>query len=64
MENNIKHLREKKGISQRELARRLGISHTHMNRLERGGKRPNVPLSVRISQELDCTLDDIFLHRM
>lgn len=61
MSNNIKHLREKKGISQAELSRRLGFSRSYMNRLEKSIAQPNVATALRIAQILDCSLDDIFL---
>jgi len=31
----IKHLREKKGLTQSQLAKRIGLSTSHVNRMER-----------------------------
>lgn len=61
MDNNIKELRTKKSITQAELAERLGFSRSYMNRIEKGEKKPNIPLALRIAEILECTLDDIFL---
>ncbi|MEX0596409.1 MAG: helix-turn-helix transcriptional regulator [Candidatus Paceibacterota bacterium] len=59
--NNIKHLREIKGITQVELARRVGVDRSHMNRVENNKIKPGISLSLRISKALECSLDDIFL---
>lgn len=61
MGNNIKQLREKLGITQAELARRLNFSRSYMNRLENTTEQPNIATSLRIAEILGCTLNDIFL---
>lgn len=61
MGNNIKQLREKRGITQAELARRLNFSRSYMNRLENTPEQPNIATSLRIAEILGCTLNDIFL---
>lgn len=61
MNNNITKLREKKGITQAELARRLEVSTPFINRVENGKKKCSVKMALRISEILDCTLNDIFL---
>jgi putative transcriptional regulator len=61
MANRIKEFRERKGINQAELARRLGISRSYLNKLENGKSDPSIRLAVRIAQALDTTLNDIFL---
>lgn len=60
MVNNIKHLREKQGISQAELSRRLGFSRSYMNRLENNKQQPNMITAMRIAEILNCSLDEIF----
>lgn len=60
MVNNIKGIRENKGISQEELAELLKISVGHLNRVERGKRSPSLKLAVRIAKTLDCTLDELF----
>lgn len=63
MGNNIKHLREKTGISQAELSRRLGFSRSYMNRLENNKQQPNMMTAMRIAKILNCSLDDIFFTK-
>ncbi|AUO14742.1 helix-turn-helix transcriptional regulator [Priestia megaterium] len=59
MENNIKAIREAKGIGQKELAQRVGISYWWMNHVENGKKRPSIRVVSRIAKELDVTIEDL-----
>lgn len=61
MPNHIREMRERKGISQAELARRLKVSRSYINTLENNKKTPNLRMAVRIAEALGCTLNDIFL---
>lgn len=61
MKNNIKNLRQKLGIPQAELAKRLKISRSYMSNIEQNKKTPSMMLAARIAKELNCSLDDIFL---
>jgi len=50
--------RELKNVSQRELARRLGLSNTTINDLERGNiQKPSVEILINISEELDISIN-------
>jgi putative transcriptional regulator len=60
MVNNIKEIREDKGLSQEELADLLKISAGHLSKVERGERSPSLKLAVRIAKTLDCTLDKLF----
>lgn len=53
----IQNLIDKKGIKQRELARRLGKSHTHINRIIKGEKIPNLKLLQEIANVLNEDLN-------
>lgn len=50
--------REALGVSQRELARRLGVSDGAINKLEDGTIVP-IWLVIALAEEWDCTLDDL-----
>jgi putative transcriptional regulator len=43
-----------------ELAKKLGISVSYLNRIEKGTKDPSLRLAVRIAHVLDVKLDDLF----
>lgn len=59
--NNLQWLivngRKQKQFSQRELARRIGISNTSLNDLENGKvQKPDVETLRKISEELDISI--------
>lgn len=55
--NKIKQMREAQGISQRELAAKLGITQGAVARWELGLADPTVERLVAISGILECSVD-------
>ena len=53
----LRQVRESRGISQSELARRLGINPTQINRYENGLTDPSLQQIIRIGNELGVTID-------
>ena len=47
--DNIKQLREAKGISQRQLAREAGVSQPLLCQIERGTKNPSLPVGLALA---------------
>ena len=45
-------------LSQRALARRVGVSVSFIGMLERGEKLPSLNTAALLSEALDCTIDD------
>jgi putative transcriptional regulator len=66
MKNNIRKLREAKGINQESLKRALGWSHqSRVSHYERGERIGSINECREIvaalnSLGIDCTLDDVF----
>lgn len=58
--NNIKFLRAACQLSQRELAKRIGISQTHLSNIEHCHVKINLKLLLRIANALGCTMENIF----
>jgi transcriptional regulator with XRE-family HTH domain len=56
----IRQERERRGLSQRELARRLGVSPSLISQIESGQSRPSVSTLYAIVTELDASLEHIF----
>lgn len=56
----LREERTRAGISQRELARRLGVSASLISQVESGQSKPSVSTLYAIVTELDVSLDDIF----
>jgi len=46
----LKQIREEHGLSQRGLARKLGIPHATLNRYEEGNNMPKIEVVIRISE--------------
>lgn len=44
------------GLSQRELAERVGTTQSAIARLERGGRPPRIDTLLNIADALDCDL--------
>lgn len=62
MHNKIKQRRNELGLTQQELADKLGMSVSYINRIENEKKIPNVSLAIRIAHALKCKVDDIFYN--
>ena len=56
----VQEYREKKKLTQEELAEILEISTNHLSALERGMYNIKLDLLVQIINALDCSADDIF----
>jgi transcriptional regulator with XRE-family HTH domain len=55
----LRTLREKRGLSMRELARELGFaSHAHISRIE-AGKKPTLDFVMMIAQFFDVSFDQL-----
>jgi transcriptional regulator with XRE-family HTH domain len=63
--NRIKELRDRKGISQEELAHRAGLSRTGMGFLETGKRWPRLDTLMKVAEGLNITLDELLkgLHK-
>jgi len=60
MKNNVRALRVKRGLSQAEFARRLGISRQSVHSIETGRFDPSLPLAFRIAGLLEVPIEDVF----
>ena len=56
----MKAARQKKGLSQAELAKVIGVSRQTVNMIENGDYNPTVALCIKICMALDVTLNDLF----
>ena len=61
MNNRLRELREREGLSQGELALRLAVSRQTVNALETGKYDPSLPLAFRIARLFACRIEDVFL---
>ena len=56
----LRAYREQRGLSLRELARRLGVSPSAISQIETGKSRPSVSTLYSIVSELGMSLDELF----
>ena len=55
----IRKFRKAQGISQEELAEKIGISTTHMSHIETGNTKLSLPVFIKIAAVLDVRTDDL-----
>ena len=63
MENRLKEMREMRGWSQGELARRLGVSRQTINAVETDKYDPSLPLALRMAKLFAVAVPDLFIDR-
>ena len=61
--DRIRHARERVGLSQIELARRIGLSKNAMNSIEGGDADPRASRIVAIAQALGVSTDALLLDK-
>ena len=57
LSENIKNLRKSKGISQEELAIKLGVVRQTVSKWEKGLSVPDSEMLIRLAEELDTTVN-------
>lgn len=55
----LKEIREKKGMSQDELAEKLGVSRTMIIHYEKGRNTPSLERTIQLANILQCSLDEL-----
>lgn len=57
---NIKNLREKKNLSQEQLAQSVSVSRPMISQIERGTKIPSMVLAISLAEALDCSIGELY----
>ena len=57
---DIKERREALGLSQEQLAERLGVTQTSEHKWERGKAMPSTAKLPKLAELFHCTIDDLF----
>lgn len=60
---NIRSLRERRDLSQKELSEKSGVSTGYICMCEKGDRIPSVKLCIKLAKALDCRLSDILDER-
>lgn len=59
----VARARAEAGLTQEELATRVGTTLKTIGRVERGEVVPRLPLAARLARELGLTIDDLVNNR-
>ena len=62
MQNKLKGLRTKKGVSQNDLALALSVSRQTINSIENGKFDPSLTLAIKMTRYFELPLDEIFVY--
>ena len=60
----VKEIREKLNISQRELAKEIGVTQSHICYIENGLRQTTVQILCNICNVLGCRPDDLLFERL
>lgn len=60
----IRRIRKAHGLSQEELAEKIGISTTHMSHIETGNTKLSLPVLVSIASVLEVQTDDLLFEQV
>ncbi len=53
----VEAARKEKGLTQEELAERVGVTQSMITHIEKGKKKPSLDKAIAIARELDTTVD-------
>ena len=56
---NLKHIRKKEGLTQSDLARKIGVNRSLIGAYEEGRAEPKLATLLAIGQQFGCSLDDL-----
>ncbi len=56
----MREKRKELGLSQAELAKKIGVSRQTINMIENGEYNPTLALCIKLCRELHSTLDELF----
>lgn len=56
---NIRTRREGSGLTQKELAEKIGVNQTFVSYLESGTKIPSLAIARKLSEIFSCKIDDL-----
>lgn len=60
MKNEVRALRNGRGLSQADLGAALGVSRQTVNSIETGRYLPSLPLAITIARFFETTVEEVF----
>lgn len=62
--SNVAYYRKLRGLSQEQLAEKIGVKQPHISRIEKGDDGPPLRLFKEIADALNISLSDLFSDEM
>ncbi|MBQ8696285.1 MAG: helix-turn-helix transcriptional regulator [Clostridia bacterium] len=59
---NIQHYRRRQGLTQHQLARRIGVTYQAISKWETGKSTPDIALLPELARVFECRIDDFFIR--
>ena len=60
MQNDVRELRRRRGLSQAELAEALKVSRQTINAIETERYTPSLPLALALARFFESTVEEVF----
>jgi putative transcriptional regulator len=60
MRNDVRRLREERGMSQGELARTVNVSRQTINSIEKERYTPSLPLAIKLARHFSRPVEEVF----
>jgi len=60
LKNNLKEVRQKKGLTQEELSTNVGVSRQTIISIERYRYKPSLELAMKIAEKLNVKIEKLF----
>ncbi|WP_440991428.1 helix-turn-helix transcriptional regulator [Haloarchaeobius baliensis] len=60
MTNRVRERREARGMTQGELAAAVDVTRQSINAIERGRYDPSLELALKLAEEFDCSVEQLF----
>ncbi len=64
MKNRVRELRERKGLTQEELARMVGVTRQTIIAIEKGKYDPSLRLAFKLAKVFGVRIEDLFEWEM
>ena len=60
MNNDVRELRDARGLTQAQLGEAVGVSCQSINSIEKGKYDPSLPLAIAIARYFGTTVEEVF----
>ena len=60
LKNNLKQVRQKKGLTQEEIGANVGVSRQTIISIERYRYKPTLELAMKLAEELNIKIEKLF----